>query len=747
MTLSKYLLLHLILCLASASAQAQLSKQNLKADWKLRNIKEDSWIDAIVPATVQYNLCINKKMQYPYFGNNVSSANWVAEQAWEYAAYFNIKDEVFKHKIIELNLKGLDTYCEVKLNGVVIGNCNNAFTEWRFNIKAIATREQNYLTIQFFNTQHIADSIALKSNIKLPTDARAYVRKPAYHFGWDIAPKMMTVGIVGDMEILGYESIEKDIPKPISVAPFLTFDNMKFQFLENGKPIFIKGANIVPPTTFEPITNKKIDTLLKNAQDLSINMLRVWGGGVYMPEYFYTQCDKLHINIWQDFMVANCMLPPDAVANANLYAEIKNTITNLMHHPCIVLWCGNNEIDEAWQNWGWRKQYNYDDSLKLYTNYQKIFTQDIPFFVRNIDRNRPYISTSPRYGWGDKLSMTNADAHYWGVWWGLQPIENYYKCVPRFMSEYGMQALPDIHSILNFCDKKNLLMTDSAFTSHQLCDNGFAKISEYLKMYPAHFDNMGYIYNTNLIQRDAIVTAVSAHRAAFPYCNGSMVWQLNDCWPGITWSMIDFYNRPKAGYYALRNCYANNYLGLAKQLYEGDKQILDTNKYEYALVLNEPNAEINNAITTFTVYDFYGEVQFKSDKINWIKNAVGNYYTFNFFDKTSFNGFNWSQYYLVVDIVKNNQKILSKEFLFAAPKQLKLLPANITATWVDSNVVNLSTDVMAKDVYIYSTSSATNISNNYFNLLPNNTVTIKVDNFKKGRDSLKIFSALDFSAE
>ncbi|MBK8683552.1 MAG: hypothetical protein IPN26_00455 [Bacteroidetes bacterium] len=177
----------------------------------------------------------------------------------------------------------------------------------------------------------------------------------------------------------------------------------------------MKGANWVPADVFLPrITKNRYRQLLIAAKEAHFNMLRVWGGGIYEDDDFYTLCDSLGIYVWQDFMFAGAMYPGDPDFLQNVKEEAKQQILRLRKHPCIVLWCGNNEIDEAWNNWGWQKQFEIsaNDSMRLWKEYATLFHEVLPELVRQYDSGRAYISTSPLYGWGREKSMTHGDSHF-----------------------------------------------------------------------------------------------------------------------------------------------------------------------------------------------------------------------------------------------------------------------------------------------------------------------------------------------
>ena len=333
-----------------------------------------------------------------------------------------------------------------------------------------------------------------------------------------------------------------------------------FFFRVNGKPVFAKGANYVPmdiiPTR---ITDSSYTALIGQVKQANMNMLRVWGGGIYAPDKFYELCDENGIMIWQDFMFACAMVPGSLDFKNSVRDESIQAIVRLRQHPSIVIWCGNNEIDEGWKNWGWQKQYGYspEDSLQVYKYYKTIFHEMLPYNVAIFDTLRPYVTSSPKNGWGKPESLTEGDSHYWGVWWGKEPFSAYEKKVGRFMSEYGFQSFPDPKTIKSFTWPQDRVLGSPVMKAHQKHPVGYETIDEYMKRDfrdPRNFDMYGYV--SQVLQAEGVGMAIAAHRKAKPECMGSLFWQLNDCWPGVSWSAIDYFGRPKALYFESKRLFS-----------------------------------------------------------------------------------------------------------------------------------------------------------------------------------------------
>jgi len=332
-----------------------------------------------------------------------------------------------------------------------------------------------------------------------------------------------------------------------------------FYFKLNGVPVFMKGANYIPQDNFvSRVSKEQYIQLIQQATNSNMNMLRVWGGGIYENDLFYDLCDENGILVWQDFMFACAMYPADSSFLENVEQEAIDNVVRLRNHPCIALWCGNNEIDEGWKNWGWQKNFKYtlSDSARIWKDYEKIFLQLLPSVVSKHDSQRFYWQSSPKIGWGRKESLLQGDSHYWGVWWGQEPFKVYKKKVGRFMSEYGFQGMPDLKTIQEFTIPSDRNIGSTVMSSHQKHPVGYQTIRKYMsKSYPEPTNFNQFIYQSQLLQAEGMKIAIEAHRRAKPYCMGSLYWQLNDCWPGVSWSGLDYKQHPKALQYFVKKAY------------------------------------------------------------------------------------------------------------------------------------------------------------------------------------------------
>jgi len=485
-----------------------------------------------------------------------------------------------------------------------------------------------------------------------------------------------------------------------------------FYFKLNGIPLFMKGANYIPQDNFLPeVSKERYKALLEDCSKSNINMLRVWGGGVYEDDEFYNQCDANGILVWQDFMFACAMYPGDGKFLENVRIEAFQNASRLKNHPCIALWCGNNEIEEGWNNWGWQKQFGYSkkDSSEIWKNYEMIFNKILPEVVSSVSPGMNYIPTSPKIGWGHPESLLEGDSHYWGVWWGNEPFDTYRKKIPRFMSEYGFQGFPDNRTIESFTNTEDRILYSEALKTHQKHPVGFETIRKYMEReYDIPSELYDYSYTSQILQAYGIKTAIEAHRRAKPRCMGTLYWQLNDCWPVISWSGIDYYGRWKAMQYFVKEAY---------------KDILvspvDENDSVKVYIVSDRRYPVSGNLKV-SISDFYGKIILeKNINISVKEFSSGIYYTEA--RDNLIKGLNPSEILMSVKFEPMEGGVYSNNLYYTLPKDL-VLPngPQITLDIKDEGkglTINLSSDVLVKNLFLY-TDKDVKFSNNYFDLIP-----------------------------
>ncbi len=330
-----------------------------------------------------------------------------------------------------------------------------------------------------------------------------------------------------------------------------------FYFKLNGVPVFMKGANYIPQESFYGrLTDDTYRNLIDQAKHANMNMLRVWGGGLYERDYFYEYCDQAGILVWQDFMYACAMYPADDAMLRNIEQESIEQIKRLRNHPSIALWCGNNEIAEAWNHWGWKQSFLGSRKKRIERDYAQIFQKTLPNLVARYGNGIAYWESSPKFGRGNPLSISQGDAHYWGVWHDIEPFEKFEEKVPRFMSEFGFQSFPSMKTIASFTEVNDRKIDSDAMLNHQKHPRGNALVKEYMmRDYRQPKDFESFVYVSQLLQAEGMRKGFDAHLRNRPYCMGTLYWQLNDCWPVTSWSSIDYFGNWKAMHYFAKHSF------------------------------------------------------------------------------------------------------------------------------------------------------------------------------------------------
>jgi beta-mannosidase len=321
----------------------------------------------------------------------------------------------------------------------------------------------------------------------------------------------------------------------------------------------MKGANIVPPGILRGDANVQAWLeLVEAARAANMNMLRVWGGGVYPPDEFYEACDTAGILVWQDIMFANEMVPGSSGFTTSVEKEVKEVARRFRGHPSLALWCGNNEVEVAWQNWGWQDKYiiSASDSVRMWNDYRRLFRKKIPEWLQVVDPNTPYISSSPISNWGNKDGLLSGDLHYWGVFHGDEGIGDFKHNIGRFVSEYGMQSYPSVEVLKSLTDSDSYKYTSSFWLSRQKSYKSDNPILDGLVRRfwtpsgPDEFVRLGRLY-----QADCYKEAIEQHRFAKEHCDGTLFWQLNDVWPGASWATVEQDGSWKPAHYAAKEAF------------------------------------------------------------------------------------------------------------------------------------------------------------------------------------------------
>lgn len=501
-----------------------------------------------------------------------------------------------------------------------------------------------------------------------------------------------------------------------------------FYFRLNGVNVFAKGANYIPQDNFLPrLTFANYEKTILDAVNANMNMLRIWGGGIYEDDMFFDLCDKYGILVWQDFAFACSTYPMNPDMLENIRHEAKDNIIRLRNHPSLAIWCGNNEIHTAWFNWGWMPKYKKLGVLdELRKDYKDLFHGVLAEAVAEYDPTAFYWPSSPYGGDPDAKAESgtanwnpNGDGHYWGVWHAKDSIANYNKIRARFFSEYGFQSFPEYQSVLKYAPEERdhdifseVMMAHQRGGSHA---NGLIEwylLNEYRK--PKDFPN--FLYMGQLLQGDAIKTAIEAHRRDMPYCMGTLFWQHNDCWPVASWSSRDYFGRWKAQHYFAKKAFDNILVSPIAE--NGVLNVYIVSDHLKAIkgnldirIMDLRGNVVSEKKVKVTVPANTSKVQF-SEKV---ENLLG--------DKKA------NEVVVCAKFTTDNGQVVKNNYFLTRYKDIDFPKANINLQSVaieNGYEVTVNSDVYARGVFLSIDGIDNFFSDNYFDVIPGEPVKISV---------------------
>lgn len=511
-----------------------------------------------------------------------------------------------------------------------------------------------------------------------------------------------------------------------------------FYFEVNGRPVFAKGANYIPNDVFlTRVSPEKYEYIVRSAAEANLNMLRVWGGGIYENDIFYNLCDKYGIMVWQDFMFSCSMYPGNADFLNNVRLEAEQNVQRLRNHACLALWCGNNEMEYAWaqgheeRGWGWKQLYNTTQRAEIWQAYDTIFHHILPKVVADYAPGQPYWHSSPSAGMGKlaKDDNTSGDMHYWGVWHGKEPFSAFRKYKARFMSEYGFQSFPEYNSVKRYTLPEDRDIESEVMAWHQRSGIGNLRIREYMEAdYKVPGDIEKFLYVGQVLQADAIGEALRIHRAAMPYCMGSLYWQLNDCWPVASWSGIDYYGRWKAMHYKVKEACKNQIIYAVIE--ENELKVYGINDL----------AEKVPAILRMNVGRFDGESLWNRP-VNVVLPANGAALIYSMPLSKLPVKYAENDLFLTATLAKSVTTLDREVLFFTSPKNLRLPDPEIKTRVSDKGdhlVIEISANKFCKSLMLSSEDDEARFSDNFFDLLPGEiklvtcTTTQRWEDFERG---------------
>ncbi len=493
----------------------------------------------------------------------------------------------------------------------------------------------------------------------------------------------------------------------------------------NGAPVFMKGANWIPADSFVTrMTDERYRFLLQSAVDANMNMLRVWGGGIYEDNRFYDLADELGLLVWQDFMFACSMYPGDEPFVESVRQEAIENVRRLRNHPSLALWAGNNENEAAWKQWGWQIKFALPKKAqdRIWADYKRMFHEVLPAVVAAEDPGRFYTRSSPSAN-DDKVPPNKrnwGDMHFWGVWHAENPYEAYAENISRFMSEYGFQSFPELASVARYTARDTDWNIESpVMLSHQRHPRGNPLIRTYMERdFRKPKDFASFLYVGQVLQAIIIKYAVEAHRRAMGHNWGSLYWQLDDCWPVASWSSIDYYGRWKALQYFARKFYAPVLVSPVI-----DKGVVSI--YGISDRRTDTRARL-----TARLIDFAGNALTRFDQsVTLTANASRAYMTFP--ERDILKGADPSKVVLVTELEIEGAPGATKPrnlLYFKKTKDLQLPRPEIKlAVGAGANgalTVSIGAKQLARNVFLASGAVDGFFDDNYFDVLPGETVSV-----------------------
>lgn len=488
----------------------------------------------------------------------------------------------------------------------------------------------------------------------------------------------------------------------------------EFAITVNGTAIFAMGANYIPEDNIlSRVTYKRTEELIKRCAEANFNCIRVWGGGYYPDDYFYDICDRYGMVVWQDFMFACNIYALSEGFEESVYKEAADNIRRIRHHACLGLWCGNNEMEVGWECWGGVVSHH----PKYKADYIKIFEYIIPKALKEYDPDRFYHPSSPSSGgsFDNPNDENRGDVHYWDVWHGSKPFEEYRKFYFRFCSEFGFQSFPSIKTVKTFTMPEDRNIFTEVMESHQKNGTANGQILYYISqnyLYPKDFDSLLYI--SQVLQARAIKYGVEHWRRHRGRCMGALFWQLNDCWPVASWACIDYYGRLKALYYEAKRFFAAKAVTAldegSKITYFAHNESMEAYEGFLSVALRDNDFNI--------IYESKTEIKVNALSV---KEVITVDYSEYLNERNKNNVF--ASYALVV----GNETVSSGTNIFVVPKHYNYIkPRYITELTQTGKrfLLNIKTDVYACFVEVQFTEADIVLSDNFFDISTPDGVTV-----------------------
>lgn len=506
----------------------------------------------------------------------------------------------------------------------------------------------------------------------------------------------------------------------------------------NGIAIFAMGADYIPEDhLLGRVSRERTQELLKACQEANFNTVRVWGGGYYPEDWFFDLCDELGLLVWQDFMFACAVYELTPSFKENIRQEFIDNVKRIRHHASLGLWCGNNEMELFLH-----EKNPMATKASEYRDYFIMYESLLPDVLAQYDPETFYWPASPSSGgsFDEPNDETRGDVHYWDVWHGNKPFTDYRNYHFRYLSEFGFQSFPSKKTIETFTDDPHDWNVCSyIMDKHQRSGSANGKFMNYLSQmyrYPDTFDN--FIYATQLLQGEAIRYGVEHFRRNRGRCMGTVYWQLNDCWPVISWSSIDYTGRWKALQYYARRFFAPLLISAQEEGFLTAKE--DLNREHFQLnksfrlnVANETMAE--KAVTVHWMLRDANGVISESDTQELTVPAL----TSVWLEPVTLPQMDERRSYISYELMCQDELCSSGTSLLTVPKYFYFADPKLTCT-VDGDIITVYAKAYAKNVEILNKNEDLILSDNYFDM---NAGMKQVKRIKGSTAQLRLRSVYD----
>ena len=748
-----------------------------------------------IPGSLFSFLIENKIIEDPFYRDNELSALALTHNDYTFERGFEI--EKSKSKYI-LCFEGLDTFCDVYLNGKHISYTDDMHIKYEFDVTDILKNGLNVIKVVCYSIHKYTESKHNELALDNPPHVLpgyAYIRKAHCMLGWDWGPYLPDMGIWRPVYLMEMDSaritdfhitqrhdgervfvipdVKTDIPGEITVTvkdpsgnefllpaneeseivnprlwwpsglgeqPLYTFtakidgdectkriglrelklirekDRYGESFMHecNGIRFFAMGADYIPEDSiFSRITIERTYNLLKRCKDANFNAIRVWGGGYYPDDFFFDICDELGLVVFMDMMFACTLYMPDERMLENIGIEVRQNLERIRHHASLALISGNNEVEACTLA---EKSKELQDRC-IPTNIE-LFEGLIADIEKEVCPYIPYISTSPITcgHFIDPQNENYGDSHYWSVWHGGLPFNEYRKHYFRYLSEFGFQSFPSEKTVMQFTAEEDRNIFSRIMERHQRNAGANSKIISYLSqnyLYPSDFGTL--LYASQLLQAEAMKYGVEHLRRNRGRCMGTLYWQLNDIWPTASWSSIDYYGRLKALHYYAKRFYSPVLISCIETGETATRPF----------VIMPPNVDYETkaqlVITNDTRDVVRGTVRGRLCKntgelISCYKWDIS-VKPFSVFElpELNFNKTDISNNYFVYELLIDDKSVSSGSVIFTAPKHFNFKDPELSCEIVGDELV-ITAKSYAKSVELYSSDSDPIFEDNYFDM-------------------------------